>query len=83
MSVFEILLGDSRGIQWASSKNPPPSAKPVEGGFDATGKALLIAQTKIGNAILPAQTRGWLEGAFAAINGVETKVDEYNVLVAS
>jgi len=79
--VYEVLLGDASAVRWASNASPPPGAKTVEGGFEANGTPLLIAQTRFGGAILPAKAWGWKEGALVATNGGEREVREYNILI--
>lgn len=80
VDIFEILLGDSRAIKWVPSSELKSGARPVEAGSDPSGKIWHIAQTRIAGGVIPAKATDET-GALVAINGAETLVKEFNVLV--
>jgi len=80
LATYEVLTGDPDTIHWVSASSGG-NARPVEGGYEADGKPLWIAQAMFSGKILPGKTAGWDSGAYIAHRGTENVVMDYNVLV--
>ena len=65
---YEVLLGDSQGVRWVPHRGrfDPNSlgARPVEGGREADGTPLYIAQAHVNNGIHPGKCSEKLSRAF-------------------
>ncbi|KAI0647853.1 carbohydrate-binding module family 12 protein [Trametes meyenii] len=81
---FEVLVGDMRALRWVDTHGRLDierlGARPVEGGRDADGTPLFIAQAHTHNAIVPGKCSAKLDGAFVPYGFTEKEKKEYRVL---
>ncbi|KAG8893211.1 hypothetical protein FRB99_002136, partial [Tulasnella sp. 403] len=77
LATYEVLLGDPSAIRWEPA-GAERNARPVEGGYEADGKPLWVAQARLGDKVLPGKTSGWTSGAHLASGGIEDVVFDYN-----
>ncbi|EMD40103.1 carbohydrate-binding module family 12 protein [Gelatoporia subvermispora B] len=81
---YEVLCGDMRALQWVPSSGRVHlerlGARPVEGGHEADGTPLFVAQAETHDSIIPGKASEKLSGAFVTFRDTEKEVDEYRVL---
>jgi len=85
LDTYEILIGDSRAIRWIDYKGKLKpyeldNVKLVEGGREANGVALYIAQAEHDGAVLPGKASEHFDGALIPWGGTEKREDRYRVL---
>ncbi|KAH9924314.1 carbohydrate-binding module family 12 protein [Epithele typhae] len=85
MPKFEVLVGDPRAIRWIDMEgrfDPEKlgGARPVEGGREADGTPLYVAQGMYNNAIIPGKCSTHLSAAFVPYAQGEKEVKHYRVL---
>ena len=75
---FEVLVGDQRAVRWVDCEgcfDPDKCpARPVEGGKEADGTPLFIAQGHYNNAIVPGKCSTHLKAAFVPYAQSEKEV---------
>ena len=66
VNTYEVLVGDARGVHWVNDHghlNPEKlGSTPVEGGKDADGTPLFIAQAHLNNSVQPGKCSTKLDG---------------------
>ncbi|EIW59350.1 carbohydrate-binding module family 12 protein [Trametes versicolor FP-101664 SS1] len=81
---FEVLVGDMRALRWVDTRGRVDldrlGARPVEGGREADGTPLFIAQAHHHGAIVPGKCSVRLDGAFVPYANTEKEEKEYRVL---
>jgi len=84
LNKFEVLIGDSRGIQWVRFSSQLSiqrlGATPVEGGREADGKPLYVARVEYEHGWHTAKVGEHLPAAQLAFGGREVTITEYEVL---
>jgi len=85
--TYEVLVADPRSIQWVDVSHKGTfnvgklnGARPVEGGHEADGTPLFIAQGHYHNCVNPGKVREGFGGAFIPYDNDEKEVNEYRVL---
>lgn len=72
---FEVLVGDMRALRWVDTRGRVDldrlGARPVEGGREADGTPLFIAQAHHHGAIVPGKCSVRLDGAFVPYANTE------------
>ena len=68
LGKFEVLVGDKRAVRWVDYRGrielDKLPGRPVEGGREADGSPLFIAQAHHNNAIVPGKCGPTLPAAF-------------------
>ncbi|KAI0822071.1 carbohydrate-binding module family 12 protein [Trametes gibbosa] len=81
---FEVLVGDMRALRWVDTHGRVDlerlGARPVEGGREADGTPLFIAQAHHHGAIVPGKCSSKLSGAFVPYAATEKEEKDYRVL---
>ncbi|KAJ3185780.1 hypothetical protein HDU85_001142 [Gaertneriomyces sp. JEL0708] len=81
---FEILLGYENAVKWVdiqgSCKVDRLNAKPVEGGREADGTPLYVAQAMVKGGVIVGKASENLNGAMIPYGGDERKEKSYRVL---
>jgi len=85
VTQFEVLIGAHSGVKWVHAKGSLElselnGARPVEGGREANGTQLFIAQGNYKGNIIPGKASSKLSGAFVPFDDDEKEVKEYEVL---
>ncbi|CAL1707879.1 unnamed protein product [Somion occarium] len=84
LPTYEVLLGDPRAVRWVDFHGRLDlarlGARPVEGGREAKGTPLFIAQAHHKNAIHPGKISEKLDSAFIPYGGGEKEIKDYRVL---
>jgi len=84
LNKFEVLIGDTRGIQWVRFSSQLSiqrlGATPVEGGREADGKPLYVARVEYEHGWHTAKVGEHLPAAQLAFGGREVTITEYEVL---
>ncbi|KAI0769071.1 carbohydrate-binding module family 12 protein [Trametes elegans] len=84
VSTFEVLVGDMRALKWVPAHGrlnlENLGARPVEGGREADGTPLYIAQAHTHNAIVPGKCSTKLDAAFVPYGNTEKEKKDYRVL---
>jgi hypothetical protein len=81
---YEILVGDQRAVKWVEVKGYPTNlgAEPVEGGHEAKGDKLFIAQAHYKDGLHPGKTGPKFDGCMIGYGYDEEYIKgRYNVLV--
>lgn len=69
LDTYEILIGDMRGLKWVDASGKlnlqALNARPVEGGREANGTPLYIAQAPYKGAVHPGKCSEKLDGNLA------------------
>ncbi|KAG6832505.1 hypothetical protein H0H87_001430 [Tephrocybe sp. NHM501043] len=82
--VYEILLGDMRGLRWVRAHGKVNASglghPPVEGGHEHDGTPLYIIRAVYGRGYYPGKASATLDGAYIPIDGTEKNIKEYEVL---
>ena len=79
MGTYEVLIGDQRAVHWLDvhggfAPDLVKKYKPVEGGHEADGKPLFIAQARVDGSECPGKIQLGGEGALVAYGGEEVEV---------
>ncbi|TFK89702.1 carbohydrate-binding module family 12 protein [Polyporus arcularius HHB13444] len=81
---FEVLVGDPRAVRWIDWEGRVDlerlGARPVEGGREADGTPLFIAQAHHHDAIVPGKCGPKLKAAFIPYGNTEKEKKEYRIL---
>ncbi|KAI8971188.1 carbohydrate-binding module family 12 protein [Trametes punicea] len=81
---FEVLVGNMQGLRWVDWHGHVDlerlSARPVEGGHEADGTPLFIAQAHHHDAIVPGKCSPKLNGAFIPYGNTEKEKKDYRIL---
>ncbi|KAI0357544.1 carbohydrate-binding module family 12 protein [Trametes cingulata] len=81
---FEVLVGDMRALRWVDHHGRLDldrlGARPVEGGHEADGTPLFIAQAHHHDAIVPGKCGPKLDAAFIPYANTEKEKKDYRVL---
>ncbi|EKM54212.1 carbohydrate-binding module family 12 protein [Phanerochaete carnosa HHB-10118-sp] len=81
---YELLVGNPNAVRWVEVhgqlKLDRLGARPVEGGHEADGTPLFIAQAHVENGIHPGKISEKLHKAFIPYGGSEKEVERYRVL---
>lgn len=84
LDTYEVLVGDARAVHWVEAHGRlnlnELGARPVEGGHEADGTPLYIAQAHVNNGVHPGKCSEKLSHAFIPYNGSEKEVSNYRVL---
>ncbi|KAI0754755.1 carbohydrate-binding module family 12 protein [Daedaleopsis nitida] len=84
LSKFEVLVGDRRAVRWVDYEGRVDLQKlpgrPVEGGHEADGTPLFIAQATHGRAIVPGKCSPNLKSAFVPYGFDEKEEKQYRIL---
>ncbi|KAI0730852.1 hypothetical protein C8Q76DRAFT_340473 [Earliella scabrosa] len=84
LDKYEVLVGDKRAIRWVSCEGRLEVEKlpgrPVEGGREANGKPLFIAQAYWNRAVVPGKCGPSLPKAFIPYANDEKEERHYRVL---
>ncbi|KIJ49686.1 carbohydrate-binding module family 12 protein [Sphaerobolus stellatus SS14] len=85
LETYEILLGDSNGIRWIEHKGNLKAyelgnVRLVEGGREANGSPLYIAQAQHDGVTVPGKASDHFDGALIPLKGTEKKESHYKVL---
>lgn len=82
---YEILVANPQAVRWVQASSPFQaqflSGRPVEGGREANGSPLFIAQAPYKNGTHPGKAGEHLRGADITYGGDEKIVNPFNVLV--
>ncbi|KDQ21375.1 carbohydrate-binding module family 12 protein [Botryobasidium botryosum FD-172 SS1] len=82
---YEVLVGDQNSVRWNNESGEinfqALSGELVEGGREANGDILYIAQASYENALHPGKTNAGFGGAVVSYAGEEHIVHNYGVLV--
>jgi len=82
--VYEILLGDPRGVHWVSVSGKINlaylKAQPVEGGKENDGTPLFIARAYHKGAVHPGKVNANFDGAYIPWGGKEVLIHQYEIL---
>ncbi|CAK5281425.1 unnamed protein product [Mycena citricolor] len=75
LDIYEILLGDMNGLRWVPAQGRLNVAslgfRPVEGGKEASGTPLYIAEAPYNGAVHPGKASEDLDGAYIPYDGTE------------
>ncbi|KAL7279798.1 hypothetical protein ACG7TL_006205 [Trametes sanguinea] len=81
---YEVLVGDMRALRWVDWHGHVDlnrlGATPVEGGREADGTPLYIAQAHHHDAIVPGKCSAKLGGAFIPYGNTEKEKKDYRIL---
>lgn len=84
LDTYEILVGDMQGLRWVDAHGRLNVASlgytPVEGGHEADGTPLYIAEAPYHGVVHPGKVSEKLSAAFIPYDGTEKEVKEYRVL---
>jgi len=84
LDTYEILVGDERGLRWEEVHGrlnvSALGYTPVEGGREADGTPLYIAQAPYKNGVHPGKVSEKFNGAYIPYGGEEKTIKEYRVL---
>ncbi|KAJ7675116.1 hypothetical protein B0H17DRAFT_1161714 [Mycena rosella] len=84
VDTYEILVGDINGLRWVDASGRLDVSglgfRPVEGGREADGTPLYIAEAPHKGAVHPGKASEKLDGAYIPYDGGETNVKSYRVL---
>ncbi|KAJ7124930.1 carbohydrate-binding module family 12 protein [Mycena epipterygia] len=84
LGTYEILVGDMNGLRWVDASGPLNVSslgyQPVEGGREADGTPLYIAEAPHNGAVHPGKASEKLDGAYIPYDGGEKNVKSYRVL---
>ncbi|KAF8348132.1 carbohydrate-binding module family 12 protein [Amanita rubescens] len=84
IDVYEILLGDPRGVHWVSVSGKVNLAylktRPVEGGKENDGTPLFIARAYHKDAVHPGKANPNFDGAYIPWGGKEVLIHQYEIL---
>ncbi|GJE92257.1 carbohydrate-binding module family 12 protein [Phanerochaete sordida] len=84
LEAYEVLVGDPRAVHWVDAHGRLDlnalGARPVEGGHEADGTPLFIAQAHVHNGIHPGKCSQKLDHAFIPYGGSEKEASNYRVL---
>lgn len=84
LDTYEVLVGDRNAVRWVDVsgrlKLNELGARPVEGGHEADGTPLFIAQGHVNNGVHPGKISEKLSHAFIPYGGTEKEVSNYRVL---
>jgi len=84
LETYEILVGDMRGLRWVDASGVLNAShlgfKPVEGGREADGTPLYIAEAPHNGAVHPSKASEKLDGAYIPWDGGEKNIKSYRVL---
>jgi len=81
--TFEILLADQTAIKWVDASGTPSDdlvSSPPEGGHEADGTELYIAQAPFDSTVQPGKTSKKLKGAIVGYALKEELIPEYRIL---
>ncbi|KAJ3483283.1 hypothetical protein NLI96_g6428 [Meripilus lineatus] len=82
--TYEILLGNPNSVRWVDGHGrlnlQSLGARPVEGGYEANGTPLFIAQASIKGSIQPGKISEKLDRAFIPYGGDEKEAKDYRIL---
>lgn len=83
--TYEILLGYENAIKWVDAqgecKVDEQGLKPVEGGREADGRPLWVAQAPVKESVVPGKCGKHLDGARVPYGNDEKEVKNYRVMV--
>ena len=69
---YEILLGDTRAVRWVEAHDVPNphdlGTRHVDGGVDARGHQIFVAQVSHNGGIHPARANGGTSGMFCSFD---------------
>ncbi|KAI0704032.1 hypothetical protein C8Q76DRAFT_771462 [Earliella scabrosa] len=81
---YEVLVGDRHAIRWVAWEGRVDlgmlPGRPVEGGREADGQPLFVAQATHNNAVVPGKCGPHLPGAFIPYANDEKEVGYYRIL---
>ncbi|KAJ7209569.1 carbohydrate-binding module family 12 protein [Mycena pura] len=84
LGIYEILVGDMRGLRWVDANGYLNVAslgyRPVEGGRESDGTPLYIAEAPYNGAVHPGKASEKLDGAYIPYGETEKCVKSYRVL---
>ncbi|KAF8520393.1 carbohydrate-binding module family 12 protein [Hysterangium stoloniferum] len=84
LDTYEILIGNLHAIKWVDTEGHLKPAdlgvQLVEGGREANGVLLFVAQAHHGNGVCPGKASEHLDGAFIPYGGTEERKKKYKVL---
>ncbi|KAJ7251788.1 carbohydrate-binding module family 12 protein [Mycena haematopus] len=84
LGTYEILVGDMNGLRWVDAHGhlnvESLGYTPVEGGKEADGTPLYIAEAPHKGAVHPGKASAKLDGAYIPYDGGEKCVKSYRVL---
>ncbi|KAJ7497107.1 carbohydrate-binding module family 12 protein [Mycena latifolia] len=84
VGTYEILVGDMNGLRWVDASGilnvSSLGFRPVEGGREADGTPLYVAEALHKGAVHPGKASEKLDGAYIAYDGGEENVKFYRVL---
>ncbi|KAI1794981.1 hypothetical protein LXA43DRAFT_971022 [Ganoderma leucocontextum] len=84
LAKYEVLVGDKRAVRWVDFRGRVELDKlpgrPVEGGREANGTPLFIAQASHSGAIVPGKCGPKLSGAFVPYGNDEKEHKDFRIL---
>ncbi|KAI0266731.1 carbohydrate-binding module family 12 protein [Gloeopeniophorella convolvens] len=84
LNKFEVLAADSKAVRWVPFRGQlnlqALGARPVEGGREADGTQLYVAQVDYHDGRHAAKIGEHLGAALVPFNGTEVSIEEYSVL---
>ncbi|KAJ7502795.1 carbohydrate-binding module family 12 protein [Mycena galericulata] len=84
LGTYEILVGDMNGLRWVDANGvlnvSQLGYRPVEGGKEADGTPIYIAEAPYNGAVHPGKASEKLDGAYIPYDGTEKNVKSYRVL---
>jgi len=85
LDQYEVLVGDQDSVRWNGESGEinfqALSGQPVEGGREANGQVLYIAQATYNGTTHPGKTNSGFRGAVISYGGREEIISNYNILV--